>query len=66
MFELWTEKYRPKKLDEVSGQQDTIKRLKAFVSKGSIPNLMFAGMQGTGKTTTALCLVNELVFSLCF
>ena len=60
MFELWTEKYRPKKLDEVSGQQDTIKRLKAFVSKGSIPNLMFAGMQGTGKTTTALCLVNEL------
>ncbi|MCK4730377.1 MAG: replication factor C small subunit [Candidatus Aenigmarchaeota archaeon] len=60
MFELWTEKYRPKKLEEVFGQQNTIKRLKAFVSKGSIPNLMFAGMQGTGKTTTALCLVNEL------
>ncbi|RLJ00968.1 MAG: replication factor C small subunit [Candidatus Aenigmatarchaeota archaeon] len=60
MFELWTEKYRPKKLDEVYGQQNTVKRLRAFVSKGSIPNLMFAGMQGTGKTTTALCLVNEL------
>ncbi len=60
MFELWTEKYRPKKLDEVYGQQNTVKRLKAFVSKGSIPNLMFAGMQGTGKTTTALCLVNEI------
>ncbi len=60
MFELWAEKYRPKKLDEIIGQKDTIKRLKAFVSKGSIPNMLFAGMQGTGKTSTALCLVNEL------
>ncbi|RLJ05766.1 MAG: replication factor C small subunit [Candidatus Aenigmatarchaeota archaeon] len=60
MFELWTEKYRPKKLDEIIGQDETIKRLKAFVSKGYIPNLLFAGMQGTGKTSTALTLVNEL------
>jgi replication factor C small subunit len=60
MFELWTEKYRPKKLDEIVGQKETIRRLKAFASKGSIPNLMFAGIQGTGKTTTALCLANEL------
>ncbi|RLJ02124.1 MAG: replication factor C small subunit [Candidatus Aenigmatarchaeota archaeon] len=60
MFELWTEKYRPKKLDEIVGQEEVVKRLKGFVGKNSIPNLLFAGMQGTGKTTTALALVNEL------
>ena len=60
MLEIWTEKYRPKKLDEIVGQEEIIKRLKGFVSKRSIPNLLFAGMQGTGKTTTALALVNEL------
>ncbi len=60
MFELWTEKYRPKKLDDIVGQEDTTKRLKAFISKGSIPNLLFAGIQGSGKTSTALALVNEI------
>lgn len=60
MLELWTEKYRPKKINEVIGQKETIKRLKSFVLKGSIPNLLFAGQAGTGKTTTAHCLVNEL------
>jgi replication factor C small subunit len=60
MTEIWTEKYRPKKLDEIVGQEEIVKRLKGFVEKKSIPNLLFAGMQGTGKTTTALALVNEL------
>ena len=60
MTEIWTEKYRPKKLDEIVGQEEIIKRLKGFVEKSNIPNLLFAGMQGTGKTTTALALVNEL------
>ena len=60
MLQIWTEKYRPKKLDEVAGQEEIIKRLEGFVERKSIPNLLFAGMQGTGKTTTAHCLVNEL------
>ena len=60
MFELWTEKYRPKKLDEIVGQDNIIKRIKAFVKKGSIPNLLFAGIQGTGKTSVAIALANEL------
>jgi replication factor C small subunit len=59
-MEIWTEKYRPHKLEDVVGQEHVIKRLKAFVERKSIPNLLFAGMQGTGKTTAALCLVNEL------
>jgi replication factor C small subunit len=59
-MEIWTEKYRPRVLDDVVGQEHIIKRLKAFLKRKSIPNLLFAGMQGTGKTTAALCLVNEL------
>jgi len=60
MTEIWTEKYRPKKLDEVVGQEDIVKRLKGFVEKNSIPNLLFAGIAGTGKTSAAHALVLEL------
>ncbi len=57
---IWTEKYRPKKLDEVVAQQHVVERLKAWVKEKSIPNLLFAGSAGVGKTTTALALAREL------
>ncbi|OYT43557.1 MAG: Replication factor C small subunit [Candidatus Aenigmarchaeota archaeon ex4484_56] len=60
MFELWTEKYRPYNLEDMVGQENIVKRLKSFVEKGSIPNLLFTGPPGTGKTTAAICLANEL------
>ncbi len=47
--EIWVEKYRPKKLDEIVGQQEIISRLKAFVEKKSLPHMLFAGPAGTGK-----------------
>ncbi|MGC8648133.1 MAG: replication factor C small subunit [Candidatus Micrarchaeia archaeon] len=56
----WTEKYRPKTLDEVIGQQLIVKRLKAFVQKGNFPNMIFAGSAGIGKTTCAIALANDL------
>jgi len=59
-FEIWAEKYRPKKLDEIINQKHVVERLKAFVNEGSIPHLLFAGPAGTGKTTSALALANEL------
>lgn len=58
--ELWVEKYRPQKLDEIVGQQEIVSRLKMFVEKRSLPHLMFAGPAGTGKTTAALCIAREL------
>lgn len=58
--EIWTEKYRPKTYEEVSGQEDIIKRIKALTNSMNIPHLMFAGPAGTGKSTLALIVVKEL------
>ncbi|MEM2954520.1 MAG: replication factor C small subunit [Candidatus Nanoarchaeia archaeon] len=60
MLDVWTEKYRPKKLSEIKGQEQIIQRLKAFVSTKSMPHLLFAGPAGVGKTTSALALAKEL------
>jgi len=59
-LEIWVEKYRPQKLDEMVGQTDIVSRLKMFVSKKTMPHLLFAGPAGTGKTTAALCIAHEL------
>ncbi|MCD6557818.1 MAG: replication factor C small subunit [Candidatus Aenigmarchaeota archaeon] len=61
MFEeIWTEKYRPKKLEEMAGQNEIVNRLESFVKKRSLPHCLFAGPAGTGKTTAALCIAREL------
>lgn len=60
MNSIWTEKYRPGKLDEVYGQDRIIERLKAYAEQGNIPHLLFAGPAGTGKTTSALALSKEI------
>ncbi len=59
-FEIWTEKYRPSKLSEVKGQDEIINRLSAFIKSESMPHLLFAGMQGTGKTTSFLAMAKEM------
>jgi replication factor C small subunit len=60
MKDVWVEKYRPRTLAEVVGQEETVERLKAYVQAGSIPHLMFAGPPGTGKTTSAIALARDL------
>lgn len=57
--EIWTEKYRPKKLDDITGQSHIIPRLREFVNNKSLPHCLFAGPAGCGKTTAALCIANE-------
>ncbi|MEM2383424.1 MAG: replication factor C small subunit, partial [Desulfurococcaceae archaeon] len=39
---LWAEKYRPRTLDEIVNQRDTVIRLKKFVEEKNMPHLLFA------------------------
>ncbi len=57
---IWTEKYRPRKLDEVVGQKPIIENLKAYVRSRTLPHLIFAGPSGVGKTAAAIAMANEL------
>ncbi|PSH02235.1 MAG: replication factor C small subunit, partial [Nanohaloarchaea archaeon QH_8_44_6] len=59
-IDVWTEKYRPDTLSEVVGQEKIVDRLTSFVEEDSIPHLMFAGPAGTGKTTCAMSLAQDL------
>ncbi len=56
----WVEKYRPKKLNEVVGQKEITERLESYVKKGSLPNLLFSGPAGIGKTSSSVALASEL------
>ena len=57
----WVEKYRPRTLDEVIGQEHIVERLKRYVDENSLPNIMFTGTAGVGKTTCALALAKTLL-----
>lgn len=58
--EVWTEKYRPRKFEEMVGQSEIIKRVKSLTNSMNIPHLLLAGPAGTGKSTMALIIVKQL------
>ncbi|MEK6889750.1 MAG: replication factor C small subunit [Nanoarchaeota archaeon] len=58
--DIWTERYRPTKFEDLVGQQEIIKRVSSLVQAMNIPHLMFAGPAGTGKSTLALIVVKAL------
>lgn len=57
---IWVEKYRPRKFDEVILPHRIIEGAKKFVEKGTIPNMMFAGPAGIGKTTLAIVMCIQM------
>jgi len=57
---LWVEKYRPQKIDDCILSLDLKRVFTNIISKGELQNMMFTGTAGTGKTTVARALCNEL------
>jgi len=57
---MWTEKYRPTRLDDIVNQKPVVERLKGFLKERDVPHLLFAGPAGTGKTTAILAFAHEL------
>ncbi|CDI74900.1 replication factor C small subunit, putative [Eimeria praecox] len=56
----WVEKYRPRKIAEVSQQVEAKRLLTRIIETGNMPHLLFFGPPGSGKTSAALALVKEL------
>ena len=55
----WTEKYRPRKLTEISSQDNIVSLLRSGL-EGDIPHLLFYGPPGTGKTSAIFALARQL------
>ena len=57
---LWTEKYRPKTIEDCILPERLKKPFQEYVNQKNIPNLLLAGGAGVGKTTVAKALCNEV------
>lgn len=57
----WVEKYRPHKLNDIVGNEETVERLKLIAQDGNMPHMIISGLPGIGKTTSIHCLAMELL-----
>ena len=57
---LWVEKYRPNMLDSYIGNEHLKNKIKIYLKNGDLPHLLLYGRAGTGKTTLAKLLVNNI------
>lgn len=62
MDSMWVEKYRPGKLSDVVGQKGIINSIQSLLENTTqMPHLLFSGSAGVGKTTTALCITQQIL-----
>ncbi len=57
---LWVEKYRPRTVEDCILPPSLKKTFKKIVESGELPNMLFSGTAGLGKTTVAKAICNEL------
>jgi len=58
---IWVEKYRPKSLEDFVISDDNKRIIESFLEKKEIPNLLFTGTPGIGKTSLAKIIVNDIL-----
>lgn len=56
---VWVERYRPQTIDEIIGHEEIKDLMKEFVNDPEMPNLLFAGPQGVGKTAMIQAFAKE-------
>ena len=59
-YPLWLEKYRPMRLDDIFGQEKVKERVRAFLKRRTLPNLLLFGERGVGKTSLVFAIAREL------
>ena len=58
---LWTEKYRPKRLNDVIGQEHFTSDARGWIEERNMPNVLLYGNPGNGKTGAGLAIGREIL-----
>ena len=57
---LWVEKYRPDTLEGYVGNEHILEKVKIYIQNEDVPHLLLYGQAGTGKTTFAKIITNQI------
>ncbi len=57
----WVDKYRPRLLDDVVGNDKIVGHFKKIVDNGNVPHMLLVGKPGVGKTTSVICLAKTML-----
>jgi len=56
---IWVEKHRPRSVSEIKGNKQIVDLLSGWVDDDSLPNILFAGPAGVGKTAATVAFARD-------